>query len=144
MRTALRIIQQTLLLPTHKVIFCISQLGGDVEKWWELCARIIGRMQDGEQLYPTYEDFKTTLRARFWKDADEQIKRTQWEKLRQVDYPDGNKFFQHFEELAYYAGVCDNEQVMIAQIKKAARETSKNTIYAADGDVLGNGEWQKD
>ncbi len=61
-----------------------------------------------------------TLRSRFWKDTDEQIKRMQWEKLRQVNYPDGDKFFQQFEELAYYAGVCDNEQVMITQIKKAA------------------------
>ncbi len=76
-----------------------------------------------------------TLRSRFWKDADKQIKRAQWEKLRQVDYPDGDKFFQQFEELVYYAGVRDNEQVMIAQIKKAAQEMSKNTIYSADGDV---------
>ena len=77
--------------PPHKVIFCISRLGGDTEKWWELCTRIIGRTQDGEQLYPTYEDFKVTLRERFWKDANEQIKCAQWEKLRQVDYPDGDE-----------------------------------------------------
>ncbi len=75
------------------------------------------------------------LKERFWKDADEWIKYAQWEKLRQVNFPDGNQFFQQFEELAYYAGVHDNEQVMITQIKKAARETSKNTIYSADGDL---------
>ncbi len=122
--------------PPHKVIFCISWLADDTEKWWELCARIIGRTIDGEQLYPTYEDFKTNLRERFWKDADEQIKRAQWEKLRQVNFQDSDQFFQQFEELAYYAGICDNKQVMIAQIKKAAHETSKNTIYMADGEVL--------
>ncbi len=66
---------------------------------------------------------------------DEQIKCTLWEKLRQVNFLDGDQFFQQFEELAYYAGVCNNKQVMIAQIKKAARETSKNTIYSADGEV---------
>ncbi len=67
----------------------------------------------------------------------------QWEKLRQVDFKDSDQFFQQFEELAYYAGVHDNEQVMIAQIKKAAQETSKNTIYAADGKVpTGYEEWK--
>ncbi len=40
--------------------------------------------------------------------ADEQIKHAQWEKLRQV---------------------------MLAQIKKATQETSKNTIYSADREV---------
>ncbi len=44
----------------------------------------------------------------------------QWEKLRQVNFPDGDQFFQQFEELGYYTGVRNNEQVMIAQIKKAA------------------------
>ncbi len=105
--------------PPHKVIFCVSRLADDAEKWWELCARLIGRTADGEQLYPTYEDFKTNLRERFWKDADEWIKYTQWEKLRQVNFPDGDQFFQQFKELAYYARVRDNEQVMITQIKKA-------------------------
>ncbi len=99
-----------------------------MEKWWELCSRILGRTPDGEQLYPTYEDFKSTLKQRFWKDADEQIKCTQWEKLQQVDFKDSDQFFQQFEELAYYAGVCGNKQVMIAQIKKVTCETSKNTI----------------
>ncbi len=59
----------------------------------------------------------------------------QWEKLRQVNFPDGDQFFQQFEELAYYTGVHDNEQVMITQIKKATQETSKNTIYSADRDL---------
>ncbi len=98
-------------------------------------ARILGKSADGEQFYPAYDDFEEKLRNRFWKDADEQIKRAQWEKLRQVNYKDGDKFFQEFEELAHYAGVRGNEQVMVAQIKRAARETSKNTIYAGDGDL---------
>ncbi len=38
-------------------------------------------------------------------------------------------------ELAHYSGVRENEQVMVAQIKRAACETSKNTIYAADGNL---------
>ncbi len=59
----------------------------------------------------------------------------QWEKLRQSTFQDGDQFFQKFKELAYDAGVCDNEQVMLAQIKKAAWETSKNSIYSADGEV---------
>ncbi len=105
--------------PPHKVIFCISRLADNAKKWWELCARLIGRTQDGEQLYPTYEDFKMNLKERFWKDADEWIRYAQWEKLRQVNFPDGDQFFQQFEELTYYAGVCGNEQVMITQIKKA-------------------------
>ncbi len=86
-------------------------------------------------MYPTYTDFEAALRERFWKDADEQIKQAQWEKLRQVNFQDGDKFFQEFEELTHYAGVLGNEQVMLTQIKKAARETSKNTIYSADGEV---------
>ncbi len=119
----------------HKVIFCISRLSEDAEKWWEMSARLIGKSPTREQLYPTYEDFKTELRARFWKDADRQIKHAQWEKLRQVNFQDGDQFFQQFEELAYYANVCDNKQVMLTQIKKAAQETSKNTIYSADREV---------
>ncbi len=98
-------------------------------------ARILGKSADREQFYPAYDNFEEKLRNRFWKDADEQIKRAQWEKLRQVNYKDGDKFFQEFEELAHYAGVRGNEQVMVAQIKRAARETSKNTIYAGDGDL---------
>ncbi len=76
------------------------------------------------------------LKERFWKDADKWIKYAQWEKLRQVNFPDGNQFFQQFKELTYYARVRDNEQVMITQIKKAAQEMSKNTIYSADRDLL--------
>ncbi len=121
--------------PLHKVIFCVSRLAGDAQRWWELQARILGKSADGEQFYPAYDDFEEKLRNRFWKDADEQIKRAQWEKLRQVNYKDGDKFFQEFEELAHYAGVRGNEQVMVAQIKRVARETSKNTIYAGDGDL---------
>ncbi len=97
--------------PPHKVIFCVSRLAGDAQRWWELQARILGKSADGEQFYPTYNDFEEKLRNRFWKDADEQIKRAQWEKLRQVNYKDGDKFFQEFEELAHYAGVRGNEQV---------------------------------
>ncbi len=106
-----------------------------MQRWWELQARILGKSADGEQFYPAYDEFEEHLRARFWKDADEQIKRAQWEKLRQVNFKDGDRFFQEFEELAHYAGVCANEQVMVAQIKRAACKTSKNTIYAGDGDL---------
>ncbi len=52
-----------------------------------------------------------------------------------MDFKDGNQFFQQFKELAFYANVHDNKQVMIAQIKRATCETSKNTIYMADGDL---------
>ncbi len=52
-----------------------------------------------------------------------------------MSYPDGNQFFQKFKELAYDAGVHDNEQVMLTQIKKAAHKTSKNMIYVANGEV---------
>ncbi len=86
-------------------------------------------------ILPRLRRFEEKLRNRFWKDADEQIKHAQWEKLRQVNYKDGDKFFQEFEELAHYAGVRGNKQVMVAQIKRAARETSKNTIHAGDGDL---------
>ncbi len=48
---------------------------------------------------------------------------------------DSDQFFQQFEELAYYANIYDNEQVMLVQIKKATWETSKNTIYSANGEV---------
>ncbi len=64
-----------------------------------------------------------------------QIKHVQWEKLRQLSYPDGDQFFQKFEELAYNAGVRGNKQVMLAEIKKATGKTSKNIIYMADGEV---------
>ncbi len=57
------------------------------------------------------------------------------EKLRQVNFKDRDRFFQEFKELTHYAGVRTNEQVMVAQIKRATHETSKNTIYAGDGDL---------
>ncbi len=98
--------------------------------------QILGKDQaTGAQLYPSYEELKTKLGERFWKDTDAQLKYVQWEKLRQVDHKDSDKFFQLFEELAYHAGVCNNDQVMLHQIKKAACQTSKNTIYSADGEV---------
>ncbi len=96
---------------------------------------MIGVDNEGEQLYPSYADFKAEVRTRFWKDSDSQINVAQWEKLRQMTYQDGDQFFQKFKELVYDAGVCSNEQVMLAQIKKAARKTSKNMIYAANGEV---------
>ncbi len=52
-----------------------------------------------------------------------------------MNFKDGDRFFQEFEELTHYAGVRTNEQVMVTQIKRAARETSKNMIYAGDGDL---------
>ncbi|PBK81681.1 hypothetical protein ARMGADRAFT_1091085 [Armillaria gallica] len=100
--------------------------------------RIIGKNVNGEQQYPSYEHFKEELNARFWKDADTQIKYAQWEKLRQTTYQDDDQFFQKFEELAYHARVHNNKQVMLHQVKKAACKTSKNTIYSADGEVPTN------
>ncbi len=111
------VFNQHYLYHPHKVVFCISRLAGEAQRWWELQSRIIGRSTDGEQLHPTYEDFEVHLRARFWKDANEQIRHAAWEKLRQVTFKDGDKFFQEFEELAHYSGVRENEQVMVAQIK---------------------------
>ncbi len=52
-----------------------------------------------------------------------------------VDVPRRRPVLQKFKELAYNARVRDNEQVMLTQIKKATCETSKNTIYSADGEV---------
>ncbi len=121
--------------PPHKVIFCISRLAGDAGKWWELSMQQLGMVPTREQLYLNYEDFKTALTTQFWKDTNEQLKYAQWEKLRQVDFKDGDKFFQQFEEFAYHAGIRNKNQLMLHQIKKAACQTSKNTIYSADGDV---------
>ncbi len=53
--------------PPHKVIFCVSRLTGDAQRWWELQSQMLGKNADGQQLYPTYEDFEAHLRARFWK-----------------------------------------------------------------------------
>ncbi len=119
----------------HKVIFCVSQLKGDAEKWWELCSRIIRKNTDGEQQYPSYADFQSELKARFWKDTDAQIKHVQWEKLRQSTFQDSDQFFQKFKELAYDARIRDNKQVMLAQVKRAAQEMSKNTIYSANREL---------
>ncbi len=80
----------------------------------------MGKDNNRGQRYPSYDTFKEEVGQRFWKDSDMQIKHAQWKKLRQSNYPDSDQFFQKFEELAYDAGVCDNEQVMLAQIKKAA------------------------
>ncbi len=96
----------------------------------------LGTAPTGEQLYLNYEDFKTALTTQFSKDANEQLKYVQWEKLRQVDFKDGDKFFQQYEEFAYHAGIRNNDQLMLHQIKKAAHQMNKNTIYSADGDVL--------
>ncbi len=99
---------------------------------------MIGVDDKGEQLYPSYANFKAEVRIQFWKDSDSQIKHAQWEKLRQTTYQDGDQFFQKFKELAYDTGVRNNKQVMLAQIKKATHETSKNTIYMADSEVPTN------
>ncbi len=121
--------------PPHKVIFCVSRLADDAGKWWELSVQQLGMAPTREQLYPNYEDFKAALTTWVWKDANEQLKYAQWEKLKQVDFKDGDKFFQQFEEFAYHAGIRNNNQLMLHQIKKATCQTSKNTIYSADGDV---------
>ncbi len=63
---------------------------------------------EGEQLYPSYADFKAEDRGQFWKDANVQIKHVQWEKLRQTTYQAGDQFFQNFKELGYNVGVRDN------------------------------------
>ncbi len=60
--------------PPHKVIFCVSRLADDAGKWWELSAQEIGTAPTGEQLYPSYEDFKTALTARFWKGCQLPVK----------------------------------------------------------------------
>ncbi len=46
----------------HKVIFCVSRLKGDAEKWWELGLRLLGRNTDGKQRYPSYDTFKEKVR----------------------------------------------------------------------------------
>ncbi len=59
----------------------------------------------------------------------------QWEKLRQSTFQDSDQFFQKFKELAYDARIRDNKQVMLAQVKRAAQEMSKNTIYSANREL---------
>ncbi|SJL01029.1 uncharacterized protein ARMOST_04345 [Armillaria ostoyae] len=119
----------------HKVLFCVSRFEGEAQVWWDLQTRALGEDAHGFQRYPDYPEFKTQTKKRFWKDSDARIKGAQWEKLCQAHYADGDQFFQKFEELAFEAGVLENEQLMFKQIEKAARESSKNTIFAADGEV---------
>lgn len=64
-----------------------------------------------------------------------EIKYAQWEKLRQLSYPKSDLFFQQFESLAFKASIIGNKKMMMAQVKKAIRETTKNTIYAANREV---------
>ncbi len=127
----------------HKIIFCVLCFTKDAQVWWELCARELGRNTLGDQQYPTYEQFVEEVRQRFWKDANAEIKFTQWEKLRQSSFPDGNLFFQQFESLTFEAGILGINQMMMAQVKNACRSSSKDIIYASDGDVPTNyQEWK--
>ncbi len=48
--------------PLYKVIFCMSQFNGEVQKWWELGAQVIGVDNKGEQLYLLYADFEVEVR----------------------------------------------------------------------------------
>ncbi len=118
----------------HKVIFCASHFKKEAQVWWELCARELGRDAQGFQLYPAYEQFVEEVRRRFWKDANAKIKFAQWEGLRQSNFPDGDLFFQQFESLAFEAGVLGIDIMMMAQVKKACRATTKDIIYASDAD----------
>ncbi len=77
---------------------------------------------------PNIWRFQSDPQYEVLKDADAEIKLVQWEKLRQVDFKDGDQFFQQFKELAFYADVRGNEQVMVTQIKRAACEPVK-TLY---------------
>ncbi|PBK90271.1 hypothetical protein ARMGADRAFT_1083133 [Armillaria gallica] len=128
----------------HKVIFAASRFGKDAQVWWELCARELGRDVYSEQLYPDYEQFVIEVRRRFWKDANAEIKLAQWEELRQKTFADGDLFFQQFESLAFEAGVFGIDQMMVAQVKKAMRTTTKDIIYGTDGDLPTNyQEWKR-
>ncbi len=97
--------------------------------------RELGENANGDQQYPTYADLKMEVKKWFWKVSDAKIKYAQWEKLHQLNFLDSDLFFQKFESLAFEAGVLGNEWMMCIQIKKAARETSENTIYVGDGTV---------
>ncbi|PBK91055.1 hypothetical protein ARMGADRAFT_1082284 [Armillaria gallica] len=128
----------------HKVIFAASRFGKDAQVWWELCARELGRDTYGEQLYPDYDQFVAEVRRRFWKDVNAEIKLAQWEELRQKTFTDGDLFFQQFESLAFKAGVFGIDQMMVAQVKKACRSTTKDIIYGTDGDLPTNyQEWKR-
>ncbi|PBK86726.1 hypothetical protein ARMGADRAFT_1086231 [Armillaria gallica] len=128
----------------HKVIFAASHFGKDAQVWWELCTRELGRDVYGEQLYPDYDQFVIEVRQRFWKDTNTKIKLAQWEALRQKTFTDGNLFFQQFKSLAFEAGVFSIDQMMVAQVKKACRSTTKDIIYGTDGDLpTSYQEWKK-
>ncbi len=128
----------------HKVIFCTSCFTKDTQVWWELYARELGRNALRDQQYPAYEQFVEEVRWRFWKDANAEIKFAQWEKLQQSNFPDDDLFFQQFESLAFEAGILGIDQMMMAQVKKACRSSSKDIIYTSDGEVLTNyQEWKQ-
>ncbi len=46
----------------HKVIFCASRFSKDAQVWWQLCAWELGRNVNGDQVYPTYEQFIEEVR----------------------------------------------------------------------------------
>ncbi len=84
------------------------------------------------------------VRQQFWKDANAKIKFAQWEKLRQSSFPEGDLFFQQFESLTFKAGILRINQMMITQVKKACRTTSKDIIYASDGELPATyQEWKR-
>ncbi len=87
----------------------------------------------------TYADFKAEVKRRFWKDSDTEIKYAQWEKLHELNFPDSDLFFQKFE-----ARILSNKWMMCAQIKKAAHETSKNTIYVGNETIAATFQEWKD
>lgn len=122
----------------HKVIFCASRFGKDAQVWWELCAWELGRNSNGDQVYPAYEMFVDEVRRRFWKDANAEIKFAQWESLHQKNFPDGDLFFQQFESLVFEARVLRIDMMMVAQVKKACRSTTKDIIYVTDGELPTN------
>ncbi len=84
------------------------------------------------------------VRQQFCKDANAEIKFTQWESLCQSNFTDGDLFFQQFESLVFKAGVLRINMMMMAQVKKACRSTTKDIIYASDGDIPATyQEWKK-
>ncbi len=119
----------------HKVVFCTSRFEGKAQNWWEVAARELGENNEEEQCYLSYADFEAEVRRWFWKDSDVEIKYAQWEKLCQVDFKDGDLFFQKFKSLAFEARVFGNEYMKCAQVKKVAYKTSNKTIYAGDGTI---------
>ncbi len=106
--------------------------------------RELGRNADGDQVYPAYKQFVEEVRRRFWKDTNAKIKFAQWESLRQSNFADGDLFFQQFESLAFEAGVLGINMMMMAQVKKVCRSTTKDIIYALDGNIPATyQEWKK-